>query len=364
MQMELNPSIETRDVLFESQNSNNGNSDSPQFNLAFLNLNDVVGMQFLFANVPFVYNVVDATNNQFYLKDANNSSGNGKLVTLPVGTYNSTQWPFIFSQALSTAGVTGYADYVSYYDTVTNQIVIVNNNATSITFTITTTLAATANSIANNDTFGFNYGTFTASLAAAGGLLYNGSLDSAPFTTSSQRYYITSQYTASLSGPNEMYLHSNLAAQFNSVYDTIVPAGTGDVLAFWPINTVNSGSINFSPPFETILKGGQPKKISDATFYLTIGTQTKYSGVTQYGSALQTGQGNDLTVLPYLPLGGTSWQVGIRFYIQTSQINSVGNGAGTTSTSYGSGSQIRTTTTAPQPFKRSRFDAFGGKNVF
>lgn len=338
--MELSPSITTKDILFESGNSENGNSDNPIFDVSLLNLNNVVGMQFLFANVPFVYNIVDATNNQFILTDANNVSG--VLVTLPVGNYTASQWPYIFNKALQTAGVTGYADYLSYYDTVTNQIVFVNNAGTPITFTIDCTLANVPNSIGKYDTFGMNLISYTAVTSPT--LLYNGSLTSAPFTGTP--YYIASSYTASLSGPNEMYLHSSLASAFSPsaiIYDTIVNNSMGDVIGFWPINTINSGTIQYQPNSPNLLKCGQPQKISKLSFYLTIGTQTTYSTATQYGQSA-TAQGSNIGNVPYLPLGGTSWQIGMRFFVQNNQITSISNPRGegfVTSQSYGTGNVVR-----------------------
>ena len=314
--MELSPDINTTDILFESGNADNGNTDIPQFNLAYLNLDDVVGMQFLFANIPFVYNVVDGTNNQFYLWDTNNGSLPGVLVTLPVGTYTSTQWPAIFSQALSTASVVSASNYVSYYDTVTNQIVIVNSAPTA--FTITTTLASTPNSIGNNDTFGYSYGAFNSQTTPT--LLYNGALTGKPWTAATPTY-LASPYTASLSGSSEMYLHASIANKFSPnaiIYDTIVANGLGDIIAWWPINSVNSGSIQFSPNFPTILKCNQTS-ISEVTFFLSIGTQTRYSAVDQYGSNQATPNGFSPALTGYLPLGGTSWQIGIRFFRQSKQ---------------------------------------------
>lgn len=319
--MELSPNINTTDILFESGNSDNGNTDIPQFNLAYLNLDDVVGMQFLFANIPFVYNVVDATNNQFWLSDTHNSPlSPGVKVTLPVGTYNATQWPAIFSQALNTAGVVSYSNYLSWYDTVTNQIVIVNDEP--ITFTINTNPNAVSvlpiNSIANNDTFGYSYGSYVAQTTPT--LLYNGALTGKPWTSGTP-YYLASPYTASLSGASEMYLHASIANKFSPnaiIYDTIVPNGLGDIIAWWPINSVNSGSIQFSPNFPTILKCNQTN-ISEITFFLSIGTQTTYSAVDQYGTNQATPNGSSPAITGYLPLGGTSWQVGVRFFRQSKQ---------------------------------------------
>jgi hypothetical protein len=313
--MELDDTIKTIDVMFETGNSSNGNSDNPRFeNLKQLGLENVVAYQFLFANVPFVYNVIDSTQNQFILTDVNNAGG--VTVTLPVGTYSSTQWPYIFSRALQTASVSGYADYLSFYDTVTNQIVIVNNAATSITFTISTT---PANNIGKYDVFGFNEDTvYTAQTSPT--LYYNGSLNAKPWSVATP-YYIASQYTANLSGANEMYLHSDLSSAFKTnglVSDTIQASntpgtiGSGDVIAFWPVNTISSGTIRFTPNFQTVCKAGAGSQINSLNFYLTLGTQVVYGTSSQYSATT--------TTVPYLPLGGTSWQIGIRFFTQGTQL--------------------------------------------
>lgn len=327
--MELNESIKTVDVLFESANSVNGNSDNPRFeNLKQLGLENVVGYQFLFANVPFVYNVVDATQNQFYFIDATNTAP-GILVSLPIGTYTATQWPAIYQQALKTAGVTNWAYYGSYYDTVTNQIIFYSgaDGTHNTTFQLLTT---PTNDIGNQDVFGMlTNTTYTATQLGANKLLYNGSLASIPWSGVSNPYFIASTYTASLSGPNEMYLHSDLASQFKTnglVSDTIITPntpgtiGSGDVIAFWTINTVNSGVIRFSPNFVTPVKSGNGNNINNLSFYLTIGTQTSYSSANQYGSNESTAAGNSSTFTPYLQLGGTSWQIGIRFFVQGDQL--------------------------------------------
>jgi len=324
--MELNSSIKTVDVLFESNNSANGNSDNPRFeNLKQLGLESVVGYQFLFANVPFVYNVVDATQNQFYFSDATNTN---VLVTLPVGTYTATQLPAIYQQALKTAGVTTFAKYSVYYDTVTNQLVFFGSadGSAPITFTIST---VTPNNIGLYDVFGMNpQQVYTASQAGSNKLLYNGSLSGVPWSGTTNPYYIASSYTASLSGPNEMYLHSDLSSQFKTnglVTDTIQPAntpgtiGSGDVVAFWPVNTVNSGVIRFSPNFQTPVKSGNSNNINNLQFYLTIGTQIAYSNANQYGVEA-TSAGSESLFTPYLQLGGTSWQIGIRFFVQGDQL--------------------------------------------
>lgn len=308
--MDLNPDIDTTDILFESGNAENGNPDYPQFNLAYLNLDNVVGMQFLFANIPFVYNVVDGTNNQFYLWDTNQVALPGVLVTLPVGTYTANQWPDIFQQALNTAGVVSYTNYVSYYDTVTNQIVIVNDQPTA--FTITT--SGLTNSIANNDTFGYYSGVFNSQTTPS--LLYNGSKVSKPWASGTPTY-LASPYTASLSGANEMYLHSSIANKFSPngiVYDTIVPSGLGDVIGWWPIGSNSTEVIQYQPSTPNILKCNQTN-ITDISFFLTIGTQTRYSNINQYG-IIQANPGGARpdAITNYLPLGGTSWQIGIRFF--------------------------------------------------
>jgi len=318
--MDLNPDINTTDILFESGNADNGNTDIPSFNLAYLNLDDVVGMQFLFANIPFVYNVVDATNNQFILAD----NGGTTTITLPVGTYNSTQWPYIFSQALTTASHANAAEYLSYYDTVTNQIVIVRDKVAGGSalldgFTITT--SGLVDSIANNDTFGYSSGVYTAQKTPQ--LFYNGSLHTVPWAlgVNPTMYYLTSPYTASLSGASEMYLHASIANKFSpnaKIYDTIVANGMGDVIAWWPVNSVNSGAIQFSPNFPTILKCNQTT-ISEVTFFLSLGTQTRYSTIDQYGLNQATPNATSPALTNYLPLGGTSWQIGVRFYQKSSQ---------------------------------------------
>jgi hypothetical protein len=324
--MDLNPDINTTDILFESGNADNGNTDIPSFNLAYLNLDDVVGMQFLFANIPFVYNVVDATNNQFILTD----NGGAVTITLPVGTYNSTQWPYIFSQAVTTAFIAAYgsaanaSEYLSYYDTVTNQIVIVRDKVAGGSFNLdgfTITTSGLVNSIANNDTFGYSSGVYTAQKTPQ--LFYNGSLNAKPWTVGSNptMYYLPSPYTASLSGASEMYLHASIANKFSpnaKIYDTIVPNGMGDIIAWWPVNSVNSGSIQFSPNFPTILKCNQTT-ISEVTFFLSLGTQTRYSTIDQYGLNQATPDATSPAITQYLPLGGTSWQIGVRFYRKTTQ---------------------------------------------
>jgi hypothetical protein len=325
--MEEDDTIKTVDIMFESANSANGNSDYPRFeNLKQLGLENVVGYQFLFANVPFVYNVIDATQNQFYFSDATNTD---VLVSLPVGTYNSAQWPAIYQQALKTAGVTTYAKYSSYYDTVTNQLVFFGSadGSTPITFTIKTT---PKNNIGLYDVFGLNPNiTYTAAQLGANKLLYNGSLVGVPWSGTTNPFFFASTYTATLSGPNEMYLHSDLSAAFKSnglVTDTISPIntpgtiGSGDVIAYWPINTVNSGVIRFTPNFVTPVKSGNGNNINNIQFYLTIGTQITYSSENQYGGNLSTSAGTSTSITPYLQLGGTSWQIGIRFFVQGDQL--------------------------------------------
>ena len=313
--------------MFESANSANGNSDNPRFdNLKQLGLENVIGYQFLFANVPFVYNVVDATQNQFYFSDATNTN---VLVSLPVGTYNSTQWPNIYQQALKTAGVTTWAKYSSYYDTVTNQLVFYGSadGSSPISFSINTT---PANNIGLYDVFGLNPNvTYTAAQIGSNVLLYNGSLSGVPWSGTTNPYFFASTYTATLSGPNEMYLHSDLSSAFKTnglVSDTIQTVntpgtiGSGDVIAFWPVNTVNSGVIRFSPNFTTPVKSGNGSNINNIQFYLTIGTQVNYSSANQYGGNSSTAAGQSTAITPYLQLGGTSWQIGIRFFVQGDQL--------------------------------------------
>ena len=319
--MELNDSIKTVDIMFESGNSANGNSDNPRFdNLKQLGLENVIGYQVLFANIPFVYNVVDATQNQFLFSDATNTN---ILVSLPLGTYTATQWPTIYQPALKTAGVTTYAKYSSYYDTVTNQLVFFGSadGSTPITFTIATT---NVNNIGLYDVFGLNPNvTYTATQIGSSKLLYNGSLVGVPWSGTTNPFFIASTYTATLSGPNEMYLHSDLSSAFKTnglVTDTIQQPqtlgtiGSGDVIAFWPVNTVSSGVIRYSPNFVTPVKSGNGNMINNLQFYLTIGTQYVYSSANQYGA------NGSAALLTYLPLGGTSWQIGIRFFVQGDQL--------------------------------------------
>lgn len=277
--MEEDNGLQSIDILFDSSNYKTGSKDYPVFNLSHKQLDNIVGLQLLYTSIPFSYYVIDITNNTFTLVDIN---GTWPIVIVP-GTYNASNLATELSQSLVVAGVTLPTHYVFYVDSSTAQLVIYNN---TISFVISFPLKTAVNNLG-----------FTSGLSSTNGLLADNT--ETYVNSGSATNYIVSQGPVSLTGSNQIYLHSpELSSMLNSkVYND---TQAGDILFVIPANASYLGIHEFQPTRNLYLRCN-PTSLSNMSFYLTIGNQTLYessNGGTQN----------------FLSLQGLPFQVGIRFY--------------------------------------------------
>ena len=277
--MDSDPSLQSIDILFDSADFITGNTDKPSFNLANMNLDNVVGLQLLYCTIPFSYYVIDSTNNTFNVVQA---VGGTKQIFLRPGTYNGS----ILIQELVYAFnkyVSGTNHYNFFIDSSTAQLVIWNDQ---FVFGIDNTI--------NNHTTNLGFGTY---ITGSSGVLIDNS-DTAVFGGASVGY-IYGAAPVSLNGSNQIFLHSpSLSGMLDSkVYDV---KNSGDILFCIPMQASYLG-INEYQPTRNLYLRSNPYSVSNCSFYLTLGNRTLYDNPS----------GNQTN---YLSLQGLPFQVGIRFY--------------------------------------------------
>ena len=277
--MEADNGLTTIDVLFDSANFITGTKDYPYFNLSNKQLDNIVGLQLLYVSIPFSYYVNDITKNTFTIVDSN---GTWNIVLDP-GTYNASNIVTELALAFLKAGVTSSTAYNFFIDSSTAQLVIYNN---TLAFTISFPLSTKVQ----------NFG-FTNSTSSTNGKLADNT--ETYVNSGANTNYIYSQGPVSLTGSNQLYVHSpELSTMLNSkVYND---TQSGDILFIVPVSAAYLG-INEYEPAKNMYLRCNPISLSNISFFLTLGSQTLYQGPTG---------GNQSN----LSLQGLPFQVGIRFY--------------------------------------------------
>ena len=314
------------DVLFDSEETSSGknvsgNRDNPIFSLLPA-ISNCVGVSVIYVNVPFTYYVLDTTNNSFAFSYGGSAYS---LLTLIPGTYNSSNISAQFISAVAVAGfAAAAADLVAYVDSTTSQFIVYSaaNTAFAISF-----ILGGAIGISCARTLGFNEATYTASNSS--------------FTLNNEtviaKVNIQSPRVVNLSGPGQMFLSSTFGS---SIYGKVRnQTGASSLLGFWPVNSNYQGTIEYLreiPPMITFSKCS----VSSLDMKLLLGNRTVYN--------------NGVSNVPYLPLQGEAYQIGIRFYIdENSQIQTMdGLGNAAIVSTHPSRSSVFNPLSAPQIAKK------------
>lgn len=189
-------------------------------------LNDVAAIKIIECQIPFSYYVFNSTNNVFTLTEI----GGATQVTIPVGNYNTTTIITTLQTILNAASPGSYT-YVVTYNVATQKFQITQSGATVFSLTF--------GSVGDQ-----RIGSVRGYLGFSGGA-----------NTSNGSGVLNSTFASMISGPNYVYVNSNLLGGLVNMY---LPAtspltggatagaggGTGPQVAKVPI-TVNPGGISF-----------------------------------------------------------------------------------------------------------------------
>ena len=342
------------DVVLDSSDIqyNQGSTNYPRFILN-PDIQDCVGVSLVSAVIPFSYNVIDGTNNQFLvLKNGATPSpfvANFYLCTIKPGTYNSIniipELQSALANAVSTTGsVLDISSYFSIWVDTTNSLLTFyapQVSAANIDFRIQFDYTVpNGYTLTNTETR-----TSINSVARILGFIQNdGFVDAATtalFDNSETKYttgtYVTSDFSIRLTGEDVVYIHSNLASNVFGYVRNSTPST--DIIAAVSVNNNYQGSIEYSNPFPQRIPFSKKNIGNDAiTFYITLGNRTSFKA-------------DGTTLTDYLDMKGLGYTLILRFY----QINSSSEsyGVGSNGNLYTSSSSQVSTTKQPQT-KRMR----------
>jgi hypothetical protein len=308
------------DIVFDSiqigTENVTGTTDNPQFNLR-PSLEDVVGVSVLYASVPFTYYVIDTTNNKFRV---NLGSGTAPplfstICEIVPGTYNATNIVLQLEDAIKR----------------TDLAVLNPGSGTMWKFFIddTTSKLVTYLSGGNSGLFGWFELDFTVTGSANEVLGFaaqkyrsiTGDFRDNTETVISNAKHLFAPKVVNLSGPNQMYLGSSLAATLHGSVRN--HASQSQLLGFWPITENYQGIIDVMRETPPMMYFGQKTSVSNVSFELTIGNRQNYTHFDNAGAA---------TVRTHLSLNGEPYQVALRFYKEVSDESKNQTHSGNTST--------------------------------
>lgn len=209
----------------QKTNDQDDKTDWPTFFLT-RPLQNIVGMKVLQAEIPFSYYVINSSNNTFSL----NESGvvPTATVTIPVGNYTSSSLASAFGTALTTSSVAlGAKTYTVVYSTLTQKFTITSTAAPGSTFTLTFGTSTDTGNTNPRFYLGFPAGA----------------------TTSNTTPSLESPNIPQISGPNYIYLNSEVLGQLNNCYlpqnaANLSSGVSGPQLCRIPI-TCNPGGVSY-----------------------------------------------------------------------------------------------------------------------
>lgn len=307
--------------VFLSSNYDATNASSLDYpHYTFLpSIENCVGVSLLNATIPFSYNVVDYFNNEIlFTFGAGAPAGLTSktfLVQLEPGTYDSTTLVTAFEAALvSNTKVAGSSD--SNLSTTAGMTCFVNLNTNQVTFYPTlvpsTSFTISFTSRGLHKVLGFNQFAFVNSTtdAPTSGTTFVSETTSfydASYNLITSTNHVESPKAVQLSGPNDMFIHSDLSANFHG--DVRNYTTSGDLFAMFLINPNYGGIIDKEIAFPVRIPF-TARNISKASFYLTIGDRTAYSSPTSTQS--------NITEQSFISLNGEAFNLAIRFYCLSS----------------------------------------------
>ncbi len=300
-------------VLDSSDPTIQGTRNTPNF-LMYPEIPDCVGVAVVSVTVPFSYNVIDGTNNQFIILKTNDTGlfvKNFYVCTIKPGTYNTVNIIPEIQSALATAvSTSGSIVDISSYFTVwidsTNSLI--NFYAPQVggvnllfyvafNFNIAATITDTETRTSINSSqyiIGFVNGNQQA-VDAATTTLYDNS--ETAYVTGT---YVTSSFAVNLTGEQYLYLHSSLAADVHGFVRNTT--NSTDIVSHILVNNNYQGSIEYNNPFPVPIPFSK-KSIGNKgiNFYLTLGNRTVFKA-------------DGTTPTDYLDLKGQGFTLVLRFY--------------------------------------------------
>ena len=262
------------------------------------NFEKVTGFSLLWVRIPFTYYVVNTCNNRFVL----NVLAVDYTITIPPGTYNSINLPLTLKSALTIATVPDVNDFNFYISNIDMKLVIWNS---------INTFSVDWNTVNGNTQLGDMFGFFQNSTPSSvngplfdqnGGLLNGG----APVN------YIKANEVVNLLGEQRIRVEvGNLnTSKYSSVNSSLSNLQT---VAIVPVNT------NFGGVIEYFHKKGYVGvdsilPINQLSFGLKFGDfrQNGYTDVRGTPSKSE-----------FLSLEGSSYTIGLRFFMQNTNAISV-----------------------------------------
>lgn len=223
-----------REIVLDSADYNYGDKNSPIFQFDY-DIDNSNYFQIHRLIIPTSYYVFDSSRTAITV--------NGVPYTWPAGNYTAAEWCSLLTSTLPTITVT--------YSESTGKLTFKNTGAPGSQFPITFTNTQHA-----YDVLGFDQNVIYLS-ALVGGV-----------------HTIEAPYVANFSGPNYMYLRSDIAGVFNGneIYfsNTNVTVTGGDILAMIPIDQNRNSVVHYidHTPYLFQWNSQGNKKLS---FYFTLG---------------------------------------------------------------------------------------------
>ena len=282
--MATDPQIVPLDIILDSKNLGK-DRDNPTFQLT--NLENIVGMSVLWANIPFSFYVIDGSCNKFLIRFPHQGLAVDWVVDLQFGTYT----PLGLQQEIRRAvTIAGFA--ISPNDAAAFTVIITSFDSRMLLYHPTLAFQMKVISTELADILGYEYDTWVASQTAQlwkdGILVNDGDLVN----------YVKGIESVKLLGTPRLNLHSNLSA--NMVGMVREENESSDVIFSFPI-TNNFGTYLYGAGSMAIIPIAR-QNIYKINLYWTQGSRTSYVNF------------RDNSVSNFLPLNGDGFQVCIRFF--------------------------------------------------
>ena len=235
-----------QEIVLDSGDYKHGDKNVPHFQFD----QDIDNSEFFQVHrvsVPTTYYVFDETSNSFTLDGT--TTGN-HLITWPPGNYTAEEWVNLMTVVLGDHGID------VEYSSITNKLTF---------FSIAV--------------FGFNIQFKNSTPSSNGyaelGFAHNVLYESVNYIVT---HRIEAPFAAQFSGPNFMYLRSNMASVFNNedlfFSNTTVTSTGGDILAMVPIDQ-NRNSVVFYVDQSNHMIPWRSRTNKRINMYFTLGRRTK-----------------------------------------------------------------------------------------
>lgn len=251
-------SLDSYDASFSGGGGQFSQFNWPVFQLPRM-LNNVVGIKVLEVQVPASWYIFNTYNNTFQLLDGTGAA----TVTIPVGTYTSSQMLTVLGTALTAASVIagGNHTYAVTYSPTTSKFTITSNQVAG-TFSL-----VFGGLVVGPDGAPRPEGNYDPSVALG--------MNALQVSTPAPAATLVAPNIALLSGPIYLYLNSEKVGNLVQMYlpeDAENHGAEGPQLASIPVNVSPEGIINWSDPDpQKFFAVPDLPNISQIDFYFTLG---------------------------------------------------------------------------------------------